>query len=81
MNKGDQLKIRILELLDSADEAHSYYELARKLGSSFRSLKSASEFLERIRLIHIERKMSPSRSYNFITITRQGRAALQFLKK
>lgn len=72
MNKADELKIKILEILDSAENAHSYYELAKKIQSSFRTVKSASEFLERLGLVAIERKDSSAIRFGNCCLTPHG---------
>jgi DNA-binding HxlR family transcriptional regulator len=77
--KSDRAKIEILRCLSK--EGNYVNDLKKKVGFvNYASLKRSIYFLSCIGLVSIEHHQRGSRKYNWVSITKLGREALDFLE-
>ena len=75
---SDKIKIRILEVLNNSKTELSMNLLRKKVGlTNYNTLKRNCEFLVLINFVKIEKKSIENRTYNFITITEEGKNILK----
>ena len=75
---SDKIKIRILKVLNNSKTELSMNLLRKKVGlTNYKSLQRNCEFLVLINFVKIEKKSIENRTYNFITITDEGKNILK----